>query len=253
MGEVNFTLWALKGILEKMPFDNVLSSTGVTLNFSATDDVPHYVKKWFVVKIIQTAAKTDYEACCCIRESANGLITIIVIMKKEYDDYFRAWANGSKDEKTLAMCCIRRALYCHEACHIIAILRAFPHENTAFVRDKFFRKLRKKFDRDVMTAEETKSVHLGSISEEILGVSPSEFDEGHFGYGNDGLKYRRLYPELLFSYDKMVVFAKHCAQMRQFSWDALREMMFVSGDFFYNFPSRLTTLKTIFKEMFSGK
>ena len=133
---------------------------------------------------------------------------VVIIMKRQYETHFRAWLGGKN--QILKECCFRRELYCHEICHLVAIIRAFPSDRSSRAREDFISKIKEKFLKSVKTAEEIMAVPLVSV--ENQGISPSVFDKDHFRYGNDSVNYFKLYQELMLPYDRMIDSAKHfCA------------------------------------------
>ncbi|MDR0421590.1 MAG: hypothetical protein LBH72_01090 [Proteiniphilum sp.] len=235
--EVNFTLWSLKGVLEQIPFDSPAEGP-VHLDFSDIS-VPHYIKDVFKVSIIYSD-EIPFEACCCIY-SPRSVVTIIIILKKQYEDAFT-----KRDD--IKQCCVRRELYCHETCHLIAIIRAFPSERSSMAREDFIEKIKEKFEKSVKNAEELKMVSM-----EPIGVSPSVFDKGHFNYGNDSLNYFKLYQELIFSHDKMVLTLNALLEKKDWNINGItfsdvENEAFVPAAFFNIFPEKLTDFKKFLVE-----
>jgi hypothetical protein len=218
--------------LFKIPFDSPIDEP-VDLDFSEIA-APYYVKSGFKASIL-CEDSLPYEACCSIYSPKN-VVTIVIILKKRYENDFKAWLNGNT--QFLDSCCLRRELYCHEACHLIAIIRAFPGDRSSRIQEDFKTKIKEKFAKSVNSAKEQKAVPLVSI--EQPGDSPSVFDKDHFRYGNDDLSYFRLYQELMFSHDKMIsTLQKLCKNTK--------------GDvtkitFFKIFPEKLTAFRKLLLE-----
>jgi len=240
--DVNFTLWSLNEVLEKIPFDNPPDSDPVDIDFSEIA-APHYVKNNFKVSIIYEDS-LPYEACCSIYSPKN-VVTIVIIMKRIYEEYFKAWKNG--DKQFLNQCCFRRELYCHEACHLIAIIRAFPSDRSSKARDDFLEKIKEKFSKFINTAEEIKAVPL--VSAENPNVSPSIFDKEHFRYSNDSVNYFGLYQELMLPYDRMVNAIEPLCEVfkktKNISFEDVAHETLVSQNFFDIFPEKLTVLREL--------
>jgi len=232
--EINYVLWTLKGVLDKIPFDKPADGY-IDINFSDTA-VPHYIKQFFRVSI-QFEDSLPFEACCTIR-SPSHVVTVVIIMKKDYEDSFRAWLAG--DAKALNSCCRRRELYCHEACHLVAIIRAFPSDRSSKVRDDFMGKIKEKFRKSLKNAAGLNAVPLVSV--EKPGSSPSVFDKDHFRYADDSLNYFGLYQELMLDYDRMLACVrKLCAGMNGgVSLEDVERETLVSQHFFHNFKEKLT-------------
>jgi hypothetical protein len=247
--DVNFTLWSLNEVLAKIPFDNPSDSDLVDINFSEIS-APYYVKNNFKVSIIYEDS-LPYEACCSIYSPKN-VITVVIIMKRIYETYFQQWKRG--DKQFLKQCCFRRELYCHEACHLIAIIRAFPSDRSSIARDDFIVKIKEKFSKFINTAEEIKAVPL--ISTESQSASPSVFDKEHFRYSNDSVNYFGLYQELMLPYDRMVNAVEPLCDIfhktNNISFEDVAQETLVSQNFFDIFPEKLTVLKELLSKRIFG-
>jgi hypothetical protein len=244
--EVNFTLWSLRSVLALIPFDSSAKET-IDLDFSDIS-APHYIKDVFKVSIIYKDS-LPFDACCCIY-SPHKVVTIVIMLKKQYED---ALANQIKDDAVIKLCCRRRELYCHETCHLIAIIRAFPSERSSMAREDFIAKIKEKFNNAVEYAEEIKSVPM--VSREQAGVSPSSFDKDHFRYGDDGLNYFKLYQELMFSHDKMISAAQTlCENIKGgITFGGIAREAFVPPVFFDIFPEKLNAFLKLLAESLSRK
>ncbi|MDR1031193.1 MAG: hypothetical protein LBL76_10030 [Treponema sp.] len=245
--EVNFTLWSLKAILDKIPFNEPVDKSKMVLDFSKID-VPYYVKHDFKVFFIYTD-ELRYEASCSIY-SPEKKVGVVIFMKKKYEKSLKQWCtNGQDSTKQLDDCCLRRELYCHEACHLIAIIRAYPCVRSSLVRDDFLAQINKKFEKAVAKNEELKDV---PISLEKTGSSPSVFDKDHFRYENDDLNYFRLYAELMFSYEYMMDAVKSLSIKietgNSITLDDIAQQTFISSNFFNFFPEKLTALREFLAE-----
>jgi hypothetical protein len=248
--DVNFTLWSLHEVLAKIPFDDPPDSDLVDIDFSEIA-APYYVKNNFKASIIYEDS-LPYEACCSIYSPKN-VITIVIIIKRIYETYFKAWKNG--DKQFLKQCCFRRELYCHEACHLIAIIRAFPSDRSSIARDDFIAKIKEKFSRFINTAEEIKAVPL--ISAESQNASPSIFDKEHFRYGNDSVNYFGLFQELMLPYDRMVdavePLCRIFSKTNNISFENVAQETLVSQNFFDVFPEKLTVLREMLSKKIFGE
>jgi hypothetical protein len=245
--DVSFTLWSLNEVLAKIPFDDPPISDLVALDFSEIA-APYYVKHGFKVSIIYEDS-LPYEACCSIYlPEGKNIVTVVIIIKREYETAFKAWRSG--DKSVIQPCCFRRGLYCHESCHLVAIMRAFPSDRSSRARDDFITKIKEKFAKSVKTAEEIKAVPLASA--EKLGESPSVFDKDHFRYGDDNLNYFELYKELMFPYDRMLdaigPLSETYKKTNDITFDDVAEMTLVSKDFFDIFPEKLTAFQELLAE-----
>ena len=246
--DVSFTLWSLKEVLAKIPFDDPANSDPVDLDFSEII-APYYVKNDFKVSFIYEES-LPYEASCSIYSPKNKT-TVVIIMKREYEDYFRAWQGG--DKQGIEQCCFRRELYCHEACHLVGIIRAYPSVRTSKAREDFITKIKEKFTKSVKTAEEIKPAPLAASTEEKSGESPSVFDKDHFRYGDDSLNYFDLYKELMFPYDRMIstielIAKKYNGAIENITFEDVEEVAFVSQNFFNIFPEKLVAFRELLAE-----
>jgi hypothetical protein len=242
--EVSFTLWSLKEVLEKIPFDSPAQGP-VDLDFSDIA-APYYIKHGFKVSILYEES-LPYEACCSIYSPGN-VVTVVIIIKKCYEEALAAWMDGNTG--ALDGCCMRRELYCHEACHLVAIIRAYPSDRSSHAREDFVKKLKGKFTNSVNKAEGTKAVLL--VSMEKPGSSPSFFDNDHFRYGNDSLNYFRLYQELMLNHEKMAVAVKTlCVNTAvRITFEDVAQETFVSDNFFKVFPEKWAAfIEMLIKDM----
>jgi len=244
--DVNFTLWSLDDVLAKIPFDDPPDFDLVDLDFSKIA-APYYVKHNFKVMFIYDDS-LPYEACCVIYYPENAsTVTIVIIMHQKYERNLRAFRGGNK--QFIEDCCFRRALYCHETCHLIGIIRAFPSDRSSKAREDFLEKIKDKFEKSVKTAEDINDV---PFSKEDLGKSPSGFEKDHFRYGDDNLNYFEVYKELMFPYDRMVKAIEPLREIyrrtNSFNHDDIAEITFVSREFFVIFPEKLIAFTELLAE-----
>ena len=248
--DVSFTLWSLKEVLAKIPFDHPSESDIVDIDFSEIA-APYYVKKGFKVSIIYEDS-LPYEACCSIY-SPKSVVTIVIIMKQVYESSFKFWMDG--DHKFLNKSCYRRELYSHESCHLIAIIRAFPSDRSSRAREDFIEKIKEKFYKTVNIAEEIKAVPL--LSMESSGTSPSVFDKEHFRYSNDDVNYFSLYQELMLPYDRMVDAVEPLSDIfmktGNMSFINVAQKTLISENFFTIFPEKLIVLKELLSKKIFNK
>jgi len=246
--DVNFVLWSLREVLEQIPFDSPAEGP-VDLDFSKIL-VPYYVKNDFRVSI-QYEDQLPYEAVSAVYSpEGNKRITVPIIMRREYEESLRAWNNGNKsDLSVLKRCCLRREIYCHEACHLTAIILAFPSERTSIALNEFLEKASKKFEESFNKSRNEK---IAYVSELKSGESPSNFDKYHFPYGNDNLNYFKLYQELMFPYDKMLKAAENITRnfdpTRQITFEDVARETFVPQSFFSAFPEKLIAFQGLLAE-----
>jgi hypothetical protein len=187
----------MQDILKNIPFDKPAGES-VHLNFSNMQ-VPYYVKDCFKVSIFYEDDTFPLDAVSCIFSPQN-IVTIVIIIKRKFEETFNRWLE-SKDNSVFDLCYRRRELYCHETCHLIAIIMAYPSNRSHRVRKDFEAKIRKKFD-DSINADQS-MMTSGFISQEGPNDSPSDFDKDHFRYEDDNINYFRLYAELILPYDTL--------------------------------------------------
>jgi len=246
--DVSFTLWSLKEALAKIPFDGPPGFGPVDLDFSKVA-APHYVKEDFKVSFIYENS-LPYEACCAIYFPENAkAVTIVIIMNQKYEASLEAFLNGDRNKQIIEECSFRREIYCHEACHLTGIIRAYPSDRSSKAKEDFIAKIKDKFVKSVNTAEDIKSV---LFSKENLGESPSVFDKDHFRYGDDNLNYFDLYKELMFPYDKMIDAIEPLREKRRKSrvitFDDVEEVTLVSKSFFNIFPEKIKAFEELLAE-----
>ena len=133
--DVRYTLRSLQQILEKIPFDKP-SLAPVDVSFSEIA-APCHVKDIFSLSI-EYENLLPYEASCSIYTPKNK-VTVVIVMRKEYEESLVAYNNG--DFSTLDQCCFRREIYCHEVCHLSAIIRAYSSNRDSRIREEFIKRI----------------------------------------------------------------------------------------------------------------
>jgi hypothetical protein len=251
--EVSFTLWSVKSILEKIPFDLPATGDAIHLDFSQLA-VPYYVKDKIKASIFYMDDSFHADAMCCIRVR-NDVVTVIIIMKRKYEDSLRLWLE-THDPQYLADCCRRRELYCHEIAHLISIIRAYPSDRSSRARDDFVLKLRNKFIVSFNNVQNFRAFPL--ISVQNPGEAPSSFDKDHFRYEEDSLNYFKLFQELMLSYDRIVdaltrIIEKYRKTHNTFpiTYNDVAEETCAAKSFFDLFPEKRTELQEVLTEMLS--
>jgi hypothetical protein len=246
MMDVRFTLRSLQQVLDKIPFDQPALGP-VDLDFS-TLATPYHVKDVFKVSI-EYENGLPYEASCSIY-SPNHKVTIVIIMNQEYEEALRRYQDG--DVSFLGQCCLRRELYCHEVCHLIAIIRAYSDNRSSEVRKEFLGRIKEKFVKSVGAAQKTKTVPWEDyVAVEARGVSPSAFDKDHFRYDDENLSYFKLYEELMLPEDRMAQAAQNLsiiAKTKRLTYEDVGRETFVSKEFFDLFPDKLGRLNELIVE-----
>lgn len=245
--EVSFTLWSLRNILDKIPFDQPIAEGAVHLDFSQLA-VPYYVKDTFKVSIFYEDDSYPVDASCCIY-SPHNVVTVVLIIKRKYEESLRSWLTAREDN-LVEDCCRRRELYCHETSHLIAIIRAYPSDRSSKVRKDFIEKLQKKFSKSISMAENSRAVPF--ISMERPGESPSVFHKDHFRYDDDSLNYFRLYQELMFPYDRMEKIITPLEEIQRktnrLTFSDVAKEAHVSATFLGFFPEKLTAFQELLAE-----
>jgi hypothetical protein len=247
--EISFTLWAMQDILKKIPFDRPAGGA-VHLNFSDMQ-VPYYVKNGFRVSIFYEDETFPLDAVCCIFSPQNT-VTIVIIIKQKFEDALDRWLRTG-DSSKLDLCYRRRELYCHEICHLFAIITAYPSNRSRSVRKDFEAKIKKKFD-DSIRADQSMAAS-GFISQEGPNDSPSDFDKDHFRYENDHLNYFLLYAELMLPYDTLFELLKRVCSTKEpgepiYPTEILRGTC-VQPLFFIKFPDKRADIRKILEEGFA--
>jgi len=248
--EVSFTLWSVYNILEKIPFDAPVTEGAVHLDFSSMA-VPYYIKNGFKVSIFYKDDSFPVDAACSIYSPKN-VVTVVIIIKRKYEDSLRSWLFTHED-RYLENCCRRRELYCHEVSHLVAIVRAYPSDRSSKVREDFIGKLRGKFNKSINAAENSRAIPLlGSISVESPGESPSVFDKDHFRYDNDSLNFFKLYQELMFPYDRMsntiAPLIEKYKKTSSITFDDVAREALVAKNFFDIFHEKFTAFQGLLVE-----
>ena len=245
--EISYTLWTMKDILENIPFDKP-TGEAVHLNFSNME-VPYYVKNWFRISIFYVDDTFPLDAVCSI-VSPKFVVTIVIIIKRKYEEALRKWLEGDKSVANL--CYRRRELYCHEICHLFAIIMAYPSNRSQRVRKDFEAKIMKKFDDSIDSDQNMMA--SGFISQEGPNASPSDFHRDHFRYENDNLNYFKLYAELIFPYDALYNAIKNvCSTKKPNEYLYINEILqgtCVQSSFFRTFPDKLDEIGKILEEGF---
>ena len=246
--EISYVLWTMKDILENIPF-NRPAGEAVHLNFSDME-VPYYVKNWFRISIFYVDDTFPSDAVSLIVSVKNSL-TLVMIIKQRYEENLRIWLENG-DASIYDLCCRRRELYCHETCHLIAIIMAYPSNRSKMVRKDFEAKIRKKFN-DSICADQS-MMTSGFISQEGPNDSPSDFDKDHFHYENDNLNYFGVYAELMLPYDTLYNALKNlCSTRKPGEFLYINEILqgtCVHPTFLIKFPDKKAEIIKILEEGF---
>ena len=241
--DVRYTLRSMQQILKKIPFDHFASNL-IDIDFSKIAS-PCHVKDSFNLSI-EYEELLPFEASCSIYTPKNK-VTIIIVMKKEYEEALEKYNNG--DITKLDQCCLRREIYCHEACHLIAIIRAYSSSRDSRIRDEFLHRIEDKFTISMGNATNKNVVPWDNIAAiEHHNISPCIFDKEHFRYADDSLNYFQLFEELMLPEDKMYEAAEKLAciaRTKPLSYIDVAKETFVSRGFFDNFPDKKNKLNDL--------
>jgi len=133
--EVTRLIRSIKGILEQIPLDNPVTADRFFIDPSKTDNVPQHLKTKFQI-MFRYQLGTPYAAACLIY-SPKDTVTVVIIIKKEYEMFFHAFLKNFPTDKQLIQVCSRRSVYVHEICHMIAVIRLFPEYKMLLFHTKF--------------------------------------------------------------------------------------------------------------------
>jgi hypothetical protein len=167
----------------------------------------------------------------------NYTYTVIIIINKKFElDFQNQETINDFLKRDYRMVCRRRELYCHEVCHLVAIIRAFPSyrdkpstlnflsnilngNNEDYVKTrvetlekKFFQKTKESFN-SVLSGLKTMLVFNITLSFNDFEDTPSEFDRDHFPYAEDELNYFKLFSEFMVSDKKL---RKHMGKFSEY-------------------------------------
>jgi hypothetical protein len=220
--EVHHVVRSISGILSNIPFDRFELRSRFIIETNELKDIPFYIRRYFDICFIYTN-DVEFDACCVLQKTLLTY-TIIIIIKKEFETNFQQQeATSDFLSRDYSKVCRRRELYCHEVCHLIAIIRAFPSYQFESTRKDFFLKLSKIFiDKTNIESQEKKFFQKTkeSFKKSLGGIktmltyniplsfndfenTPTEFDRDHFPYTGDDLNYFKLFSELMVSNKKL--------------------------------------------------
>jgi hypothetical protein len=223
--DVHQVIRSIGGILDNIPFDRPELRARFIIETNELNGIPYHIRRYFDICFIYRD-DVDFDACCILQRTVSTY-TIIIIIKRVFEtDFQQQEANKdflSRDYKSV---CRRRELYCHEVCHLVAIIRAFPSYKDESTQKNFFlgifptyntrakvESLEKKFYQKttmsfkyVLTGLKTMLVYNIPLSFNDFEESPSEFDRAHFPYEGDKLNYFKLFSEFMVSDRKLKKF-----------------------------------------------
>ena len=213
---------SIGGILEKIPFDRPELRNRFIIETNELNGIPYHVRRYFDICFIYTD-NVKFDACCVLQKTVSTYTIIIVIKKKFETDFQQQEAIGNFLSRNYKTVCRRRELYCHEVCHLVAIIRAFPSYRDAPSHKKFFfglfetynvkakveslekiffQKTKESFTRGLNDLRTTLVYNI-PLSFNDFADTPSEFDRDHFPYADDDLNYFKLFSEFMASDKKL--------------------------------------------------
>jgi len=236
---------SINGILEKISFDRPELRSRFIIETNELNDIPFHIRRFFDICFIYRD-DVDFDACCVLQKTIS-IYTIIIIVNKKFElDFQQQEAMPDFLKRDYRTVCRRRELYCHEVCHLIAIIRAFPSyrdessqkqflsnifntynmkTKVESLEKKFFQKTKASFN-NVLSGIKTMLVYNIPLSFNDFEVVPSEFDRDHFPYADDDLNYFKLFSELLTSDKKL---KKHIEKIQDYIKEGRIE---INGDTF---------------------
>jgi hypothetical protein len=218
MQEVLRTLRSVRGILNCIPFDKPFISNRFNISTDELKGIPLFIRQFFDIAFIYSD-KAQFEACCILQKAENTYTIIIIIQKRFEIDFHKQESTSIFLNRNYIDVCRRRALYCHEVCHLIAIIRAFPshqnyQDNKSFLKNilfkfvrspsviedekKFFSKTKKSFKKILNNIQALLPFSLPADFND-KDDPPDDFDREHFPYKGDELNYFKLFGELMVS------------------------------------------------------
>jgi len=220
--EIQRVVRSISGILSNIPFDRPETRNRFIIETNELKDIPFHIRRYFDVCFIYSN-EVEFEACCVLQKTLSTY-TIIIIIKKEFETYFQQQETISDFlSRDYGKVCRRRELYCHEVCHLIAIIRAFPSylfdstrksfflKLSSFFINKtdlgrqekeFFQKTKESFKRSLNSIKTMLTYNI-PLSFNDFESAPTEFDRDHFSYTGDELNYFKLFSELMASDKKL--------------------------------------------------
>jgi len=220
--EIQRVVRSISGILSNIPFDHPETRNRFIIETDELKDIPFHIRRYFDVCFIYTN-EIEFDACCVLQKTLS-IYTIIIIIKKEFETNFQQQETISDFlSRNYNKVCRRRELYCHEVCHLIAIIRAFPSVlfdstrknfflelSEVFIGKKdlgsqekeFFQKTKESFKRSLDSIKTMLTYNI-PLSFNDFESAPTEFDRYHFPYKGDNLNYFELFSELMVSDKKL--------------------------------------------------
>jgi len=230
--DIHRVIRSIDGILEKIPFDRPEARNRFIIETNDLSDIPYHIRRFIDVCFIYSA-NVAFDACCVLQKTIS-IYTVIIIINKKFESDFQQQETITdflnRDYKTV---CRRRELYCHEVCHLTAIIRAFPsyrdkpsqfnflsrifidnYEKTKVesLEKKFYQKTKESFN-NVLSGLRTMLTFNITLSFNDFENTPSDFDRDHFPYADDDLNYFKLFSEFMVS-DKKI--KKHIGKIIEY-------------------------------------
>jgi len=235
MDDIHRVVRSIGGILERIPFDRPELRNRFSIETNDLLNIPFHIRRFIDVGFIYTD-KVAFDACCVLQKTITTYTVIIIINKKFELNFQHQETTSDFLKRDYGMVCRRRELYCHEVCHLVAIIRAFPsyrdkpstlnflssifNENyvktkVESLEKKFFQKTKESFN-SVLSGLKTMMVFNITLSFNDFEDTPSEFDRDHFPYAGDELNYFKLFSEFMVSDKKL---KKHMGKIPEYIRD----------------------------------
>jgi len=230
--DIHRVIRSINGILEKIPFDRPEIRNRFLIETNDLNGIPFHIRRFIDVCFIYSA-NVSFDACCVLQKTIS-IYTVIIIINKKFELNFQQQETISDFlKRDYVMVCRRRELYCHEVCHLVAIVRAFPdyrdkpsqlnflsrifNENyeknkVESLEKRFFQKTKESFINVLSGLKAMLDFNI-NLSFNDFEDTPSDFDRDHFPYADDDLNYFKLFSEFMVSDKKL---KKHVGKIPEY-------------------------------------
>jgi len=223
---------SINGILEKIPFDRPETRNRFIIETNNLSDIPYHIRRFIDVCFIYST-NVAFDACCVLQKTISIYTVIIIIHKKFELDFQQQETINDFLKRDYGMVCRRRELYCHEVCHLVAIIRAFPAYrdkpsllnfisrifNDNYIKTKveslekrFYQKTKESFNNVLSNLKTILAFNI-TLSFNDFEDTPSDFDRDHFPYAGDKLNYFKLFSEFMVNDKKL---KKHIGKILEY-------------------------------------
>ena len=233
--DIHRVIRSISGILEKIPFEHPELRSRFNIETNDLNNIPFHVRRFIDVSFIYDG-DVDFDACCVLQKTLLTY-TVIIIINKKFELYFQQQeAINDFLKRDYGMVCRRRELYCHEVCHLVAIIRAFPsyrdessqgsfifnilqpynqRTKVESLEKKFFQKTKESFNVTLSGIKTMLTFNIPLSFNDFENI-PSEFDRDHFPYTGDDLNYFKLFSEFMVSDKKL---RRHIGKFQEYIRD----------------------------------